>query len=312
MSVRPKTTKIVWLAQGLPAMRAEATNSPPVQARSIVLWALIAVVLTVSAVWIAASQLRPRGRIIVGSAAGPEPTARPSRPAAAERPAVSRGYSPGPEVPDPKPSETTTSLREFDQPDPKPSETTTSLREFDQSLPMLAEACRPVSAQDVKPGPGAGGSRPSPGEVIALGRALFDRRWLPNDARCHGGDGLGPVFNATSCLDCHSQGGPGGGGPARTNAELVTVVGEAVRPPRRGRGAPGSWNHGVEFMVNGFRGNGIQRRGKGRACLPPSGLRRDTEHCIAPLRGRPRLRRMAPASLQRTRRPPHGDLLESR
>ena len=240
MSVRPKTTKIVWLAQGLPAMRAEATNSPPVQARSIVLWALIAVVLTVSTSWIAASQLRPRRRIIVGSAAGPEPTARPSRPAAAERPAVSRADSPGPEVPE-----------------PKPSETTTSLGEFDQSLATLAEACRPVSAQDVKPGPGAGESRPSPGEVIALGRALFDRRWLPNDARCRGGDGLGPLFNATSCLDCHRQGGPGGGGPARTNAELVTVVGEAVRPPRRGRGFPGSWNHGVEFMVNGFRGNRI-------------------------------------------------------
>ena len=246
MSERPKTTKIVWLAHGLPAMRAEATNSPPVQARSIVLWALIAVVLTVSASWIAAGQLRPRGRIIVGSAAGPEPTARPSRPAAAVRPDVSRANSPGLEVPDPKPSVTTSrgDSPGPEVPDPKPSETTTSMREFDQSLPTLAEACRPVSAQDVKsgdvkPGPGAGGSGPSPGEVIALGRALFDRRWLPNDARCHGGDGLGPVFNATSCLDCHSQGGPGGGGPARTNAELVTVVRRGrPRPRRRGRGVP--------------------------------------------------------------------------
>ena len=261
MSVRPKTTAIVWLAQGLPAIRAEATDSPPVRARSIVLWALIAVVFTMSVSWIAASQLRSRRRLIVASAAGPEPTARPSRPAAAERPAVSRGDSPGPEVPAPKPSETKS---RGDSPGPqvpasKPSETTTSLSQFDQSLPTLAEACRPDSAQDAKPEPGAGESRPSPGEVIALGRALFDRRWLPNDARCHGGDGLGPVFNATSCLDCHSQGGPGGGGPARTNAELVTVVGKATRPTRRGRGV---LDNGVEFIVNAFRGNGMSAEEK--------------------------------------------------
>jgi Di-haem oxidoreductase, putative peroxidase len=259
MSVRPKTTKIVWLAQGLPAMRVEATNSPPVQARSIVLWALIAVILTVPAMWIAAGQLLPRRWIIVASVPGPEPTARPSRTAAAERPAVSRGDSPRPEVPNPKPGETVSQgdSPRPEVPAPKSSEPTTSLRKFDQSLPTLAAACRPEPAQVVKPGPGAGGSRPSPGDVIALGRALFDRRWLPNDARCHGGDGLGPVFNATSCLECHSQGGPGGGGPARTNAELVTVVGEAARPPRRGRRSPASWNPGVEFRVSAFGGNQI-------------------------------------------------------
>ena len=70
MSVRPKTTKIVWLAQGLPGLREQATNhAPPVQARWIGLWALIAVVLAVSGLWIATGQLRSRGRIIDPSAA---------------------------------------------------------------------------------------------------------------------------------------------------------------------------------------------------------------------------------------------------
>ena len=103
MSVRPKTTKIVWLAQGLPAMRGGDESAPPVQARSIVLWALIAVVLTVSALWIAASQLRPRRRIIVrvGRGTGADSAAEPPRGGGAtgrepRRLAWARG--PGPET----------------------------------------------------------------------------------------------------------------------------------------------------------------------------------------------------------------------
>ena len=60
---------------------------------------------------------------------------------------------------------------------------------------------------------------------LALGRELFARKWLPNDPRCHGGDGLGPVYNATSCVDCHCLGGPGGGGPASQSVELATGIG---------------------------------------------------------------------------------------
>ena len=56
-------------------------------------------------------------------------------------------------------------------------------------------------------------SRPSR-EQLKLGLELFTRQWKPNDPRCHGGDGLGPVYNETSCVACHGQGGPGGAGPA--------------------------------------------------------------------------------------------------
>lgn len=65
----------------------------------------------------------------------------------------------------------------------------------------------------------------------ALGRELFERMWVPNDARCHGGDGLGPVFNARSCVECHHQGGTGGGGPSTHDVEIITPV-LAGDPPK--------------------------------------------------------------------------------
>src|SRR5262245_23902285 len=61
------------------------------------------------------------------------------------------------------------------------------------------------------------------------GEELFRREWLPDDPRSHGGDGLGPVFNDTSCVACHNQGGAGGAGPSAKNVELLTAV--ASGPP---------------------------------------------------------------------------------
>ncbi|CAN5796227.1 di-heme oxidoredictase family protein [soil metagenome] len=60
-------------------------------------------------------------------------------------------------------------------------------------------------------------------ESVALGAKLFHHEFEPNDPLT-GGDGLGPVFNARSCVECHHQGGPGGGGPVENN---VTVYGIA-------------------------------------------------------------------------------------
>jgi CxxC motif-containing protein (DUF1111 family) len=45
------------------------------------------------------------------------------------------------------------------------------------------------------------------------GKELFTREWLPGDSRSHAGDGLGPLFNARSCVACHHLGGVGGAGP---------------------------------------------------------------------------------------------------
>jgi CxxC motif-containing protein (DUF1111 family) len=76
----------------------------------------------------------------------------------------------------------------------------------------VVEWVRGVHPKDVDP------------KVAAAGEILFRHEWTPDDPLT-GGDGLGPVFNARSCLECHNQGGPGGGGPISKN---VTVYGIAA------------------------------------------------------------------------------------
>lgn len=78
----------------------------------------------------------------------------------------------------------------------------------------------------------AGGSSDS-----AVGRELFTREWIPGDKRSHGGDGLGPVFNDSSCVACHNQGGVGGAGPASKNAQIITAFRNVV-PQQHGAARP--------------------------------------------------------------------------
>lgn len=61
-------------------------------------------------------------------------------------------------------------------------------------------------------------------ERIAAGKALFTHEWQANDSLCGDGDGLGPVFNATSCVKCHSQGGIGGSGGRDENVLTFQVA----------------------------------------------------------------------------------------
>jgi CxxC motif-containing protein (DUF1111 family) len=65
------------------------------------------------------------------------------------------------------------------------------------------------------------------------GRELFTREWIPGAARTHGGDGLGPVFNDTSCVACHNQGGVGGAGPKAKNAQIVTAFSSGADPAQQ-------------------------------------------------------------------------------
>jgi CxxC motif-containing protein (DUF1111 family) len=60
-------------------------------------------------------------------------------------------------------------------------------------------------------------------ERLAEGRELFLREWVPGDSRSHSGDGLGPVYNDTSCVACHNAGGPGGGGPKNKNVDIISA-----------------------------------------------------------------------------------------
>ncbi len=69
--------------------------------------------------------------------------------------------------------------------------------------------------------------------VERTGEELFHREWVAGDARSPGGDGLGPVYNETSCVGCHNLGGPGGAGPSTKNAVILTAL--STRTPANGK-----------------------------------------------------------------------------
>jgi CxxC motif-containing protein (DUF1111 family) len=56
--------------------------------------------------------------------------------------------------------------------------------------------------------------------MAEAGKVLFTHVWTPHDPLCNGGDGLGPVYNADSCVACHRQGGVGGSGGRDNNVTL--------------------------------------------------------------------------------------------
>ncbi|MEZ6057724.1 MAG: di-heme oxidoredictase family protein [Planctomycetaceae bacterium] len=75
-----------------------------------------------------------------------------------------------------------------------------------------------------------GSTRGPSAEVIAQGKLLFEHQWTVNDGLARGGDGLGPVFNANSCVACHSQGGVGGGGGNERNVTAFEILPSRLDP----------------------------------------------------------------------------------
>jgi CxxC motif-containing protein (DUF1111 family) len=88
-------------------------------------------------------------------------------------------------------------------------------------LVLAAVALAPVGLRIVTWA--AGRHRPLDATLADAGRTLFNHEWTPHDPLANGGDGLGPVYNATSCVACHSQSGVGGAGPVRHNVTTFTV-----------------------------------------------------------------------------------------
>jgi len=68
-----------------------------------------------------------------------------------------------------------------------------------------------VSAKDEKQEPS-----------VETGKELFKRDWSQH--KTVRGDGLGPMFNAVSCVACHEMGGVGGAGKAKHNVDLLSLV----------------------------------------------------------------------------------------
>jgi CxxC motif-containing protein (DUF1111 family) len=60
---------------------------------------------------------------------------------------------------------------------------------------------------------------------VRQGQMLFAHEFTAKDPLCPKGDGLGPVFNASSCVACHHQGGAGGSGANKQNVTTFVVRG---------------------------------------------------------------------------------------
>lgn len=98
---------------------------------------------------------------------------------------------------------------------------------------LTAPAADPTSSGETRP--------------AVSGKEIFEREWLPKDPRSHGGDGLGPMFNDTSCVACHNLGGVGGGGPANKNVEVASA---SVTMPNLPQAAPNSPGGITGFVQN--------------------------------------------------------------
>jgi CxxC motif-containing protein (DUF1111 family) len=69
--------------------------------------------------------------------------------------------------------------------------------------------------------------------AVAAGQELFFHEWQPGDALSPDGDGLGPVFNANSCVACHRDPVAGGSGPVDANVTTFVVRPVNVSLPAR-------------------------------------------------------------------------------
>lgn len=78
-------------------------------------------------------------------------------------------------------------------------------------------------AADEKSSTGSQAKQQQSTSQAVSGEEIFRREWIADDPRSHGGDGLGPVFNESSCVACHNQGAIGGGGPVGKNVQLLTA-----------------------------------------------------------------------------------------
>lgn len=68
---------------------------------------------------------------------------------------------------------------------------------------------------------------PSDTQTLELGRKIFLQDWTKESAQeflAPKADGLGPMFNAVSCVACHFQGTIGGGGPNDNNVQFVSLL----------------------------------------------------------------------------------------
>jgi CxxC motif-containing protein (DUF1111 family) len=97
---------------------------------------------------------------------------------------------------------------------------------------LAALAITPVGARMlIWPAPRLHADDPATAQA---GRELFTHKWVAHDPLAPGGDGLGPIYNANSCVACHHQGGTGGGGGLQHNVTSFVVRATPNSPAREG------------------------------------------------------------------------------
>jgi CxxC motif-containing protein (DUF1111 family) len=69
-------------------------------------------------------------------------------------------------------------------------------------------------------------------QSVHAGQTLFVHEWQANDPLAAGGDGVGPVYNASSCQACHNQAGLGGGGGLNHNVTTYVFQSDAEAASR--------------------------------------------------------------------------------
>lgn len=89
------------------------------------------------------------------------------------------------------------------------------------SLPRIVVAVAVPTLLQIAPiaGMAAAGQK-----QIDEGRTLFLHEWSAQDPLSPEGDGLGPLFNARSCVACHNLAGTGGAGDNDHNVEILSLV----------------------------------------------------------------------------------------
>jgi CxxC motif-containing protein (DUF1111 family) len=88
----------------------------------------------------------------------------------------------------------------------------------------------------------------------ALGKALFERIWVPAPASTDAANGLGPLFSERSCVSCH--GGPGGGASIAFTDSGVVARGLSIRFADA-EGSPDP-NYGTGFQARAVPGLGSE------------------------------------------------------
>jgi hypothetical protein len=83
---------------------------------------------------------------------------------------------------------------------------------------------------------------------IQRGKELFTHKWKPHDPQSSG-DGLGPMYNAASCADCHKLGGVGGAGPSDNKVELLSIF---IRPDDKQKLDPNTLRDCMTHVHPGF------------------------------------------------------------